>query len=263
MDARGNFVAVWQSYGQNGSMYGIYARRFNAAGKALGGEFRVNTITMYDQQYPAIAVDRSGNFLIVWESYGQDGSSTGIYTRRYNTQGQPFTSEVQVNKYTKSYQARPRVAVDPNGNFIVAWESDGQDGNSYGVYTCKLNNKGQISGSEFRVNKYTKSVQDFPALVSDPAGNILISWTSYGQDSDNDGVFFRAFKTSDQPISSDVQVNIYTRYTQMLPKIAADGLGNFVVVWQDGGQGGSGDGIYARVFTKYYTPGWKFSPVES
>src|SRR5262249_14175194 len=45
MDAAGNFVVVWQSnnQGPTGSGYDIYGQRYNAAGSAVGNEFRVNT----------------------------------------------------------------------------------------------------------------------------------------------------------------------------------------------------------------------------
>ena len=42
--------------------------------------------------------------------------------------------EFRVNTYTTSTQASPSVASDPNGNFVVVWQSDGQDGSGYGVY---------------------------------------------------------------------------------------------------------------------------------
>src|SRR3954449_3824018 len=44
-DAAGNFAVTWQSSGQDGSGLGIYAQRYNAAGVAQGGEFRVNSFT--------------------------------------------------------------------------------------------------------------------------------------------------------------------------------------------------------------------------
>ena len=54
-DADGDFVVAWQSNGntagpdQDASGYGVYARRHNAAGAPLGGEFRVNVTTGEDQ----------------------------------------------------------------------------------------------------------------------------------------------------------------------------------------------------------------------
>jgi len=43
MDAAGDFIVTWSSNGQDGSGYGIYAQRYDAAGTAQGGEFKVNT----------------------------------------------------------------------------------------------------------------------------------------------------------------------------------------------------------------------------
>src|SRR5690242_8722190 len=45
MDAAGNFVVVWTSIGQDGNADGIFARRYDAGGAPLGGEFQVNMYT--------------------------------------------------------------------------------------------------------------------------------------------------------------------------------------------------------------------------
>ena len=49
MDDDGDFVITWQSHGQDGSGWGIYAQRYNAAGVKQGTEFRVNTYTLSHQ----------------------------------------------------------------------------------------------------------------------------------------------------------------------------------------------------------------------
>jgi len=36
----GSYVVAWTSYGQDGSVEGIYAQRFSASGAAVGPEFR-------------------------------------------------------------------------------------------------------------------------------------------------------------------------------------------------------------------------------
>ncbi len=38
-----------------------------------GPEFQVNTYTTGDQESPDVAMDGAGNFIVVWQSYGQDG----------------------------------------------------------------------------------------------------------------------------------------------------------------------------------------------
>ena len=44
----GGFVSVWESLDQDGSQWGVYGQRFDAAGKKVGGEFRVPTTTADD-----------------------------------------------------------------------------------------------------------------------------------------------------------------------------------------------------------------------
>jgi hypothetical protein len=60
------------------------AQRFHSSGVAVGGEFRVNTFTNFDQTSPAIAMDDSGDFVIAWES-----ASFGVFAQRYGAQTPP------------------------------------------------------------------------------------------------------------------------------------------------------------------------------
>ena len=75
---------VWQSNGQDGDGDGVFARRFSAAGVPLATEFQINLDTALAQRSPAVAADGSGNFVVVWESLGQDGDSYGVFARRFN-----------------------------------------------------------------------------------------------------------------------------------------------------------------------------------
>src|SRR5690349_1207315 len=52
MNSAGDFVVAWVSRGQDGSSYGVYAQRYNAAGAPQGTEFRVNTYTPGGQRDP-------------------------------------------------------------------------------------------------------------------------------------------------------------------------------------------------------------------
>jgi hypothetical protein len=90
VSSAGLFVITWQSEGQDGSGYGIYAQRYNGSGIAQGANFQVNTYTANWQTHPDVALDRSGNFVIVWDTFGQDDPITadyGIWYRTYNAAG--------------------------------------------------------------------------------------------------------------------------------------------------------------------------------
>lgn len=80
-----------------------------------------------------MASDPTGNFVVVWNGV-QDGSIDGVFGQRYASSGARLGTEFQVNTYTTGVQADPVVASDPAGNFVVVWQSYGQDGSAYGVF---------------------------------------------------------------------------------------------------------------------------------
>jgi hypothetical protein len=254
MDAAGNFVVTWTSGGQDGAGYGIYAQRYNAAGEAVGSEFRVNSYTTDYQVSPAVAMNAAGNFVVTWMSNVQDGSGWGIYAQRYNAAGVAIGSEFRVNSYTTSDQSYPAVAMDAAGNFVVTWMSLGQDGSGYGIYAQRYNAAGVAIGSEFRVNSYTPYSQRDPAVAMDAAGNFVVTWMSGNQDGYGYGIYAQRYNAAGEAVGSEFRVNSYTTSDQRYPAVAMDGAGNFVVTWTSYGQDGSGSGIFLQKFTPDLTP---------
>lgn len=55
-----------------------------------------------------------------------------------------FGAETIANTTTTSNQTRPAVAQAENGDFIVAWESEDQDGDDYGVYCQVFDSAGNV-----------------------------------------------------------------------------------------------------------------------
>jgi len=72
MNGKGTFVVSWTSMTNVDSSYDIKARRY-VAGVPVGPEFLVNTNSPGAQTEPDVAVDSAGNFVIVWDSWDQDG----------------------------------------------------------------------------------------------------------------------------------------------------------------------------------------------
>lgn len=246
MDTDGNYVIAWQSNGQDGSLYGIYAQRYNAAGVAQGSEFLVNTVTANRQNKPSVAMDADGDFVIAWQSYTQDGSDYGIYAQRYNAAGVAQGSEFQVNTYTTSSQSTPSVAMDANGDFVITWQSYAQDGSGYGIFAQRYNAAGVAQGSEFQVNTFTNNPQNAPSVAMDADGDFVIAWQSFGPDGSGLGISAQRYNAWGVAQGSEFQVNTYTTIYQYDPSVAMDADGDFVIAWQSGGQDGSEYGIYAQ-----------------
>lgn len=103
----GGFVVFWVSGGdQDGSVYGIFGQRYDAAGAPVGGEFQVNTHTEDSQRLPSSATLADGGFVVAWQSSEQDGDEDGIYAQRYDGAGIPIGDEFRVNTHMDSLSVR-------------------------------------------------------------------------------------------------------------------------------------------------------------
>jgi hypothetical protein len=246
MDDFGNFVVVWQSEWQDGDMMGIYAQRYNAAGEVQGGEFKVNTYTTSHQISPSVSMNAAGNFVITWQSARLDGYDWDIYAQRYNAAGMPQGDEFLVNSYRTFTQTCPSVVMDNTGNFVIAWESCGQDGDGDGIYAQRYNAAGISQGSEFLVNTYTTGYQSMPSLGMDKVGNFVITWQGAWQDDFWGGISAQLYNAAGVSQGSEFKVNSCTKYSQYRPSVAMDATGNFVIVWESEQQDGDSSGIYAQ-----------------
>jgi hypothetical protein len=102
-DASGNFVIAWITTGQYTGA-DVMAQRYDVSGAPQGAEFRVNAFTPVGQYAGGVASDAAGNFVVVWTSDLQDGSSLGVFARRYSSSGAALGSEFRVNTYTTNAQ---------------------------------------------------------------------------------------------------------------------------------------------------------------
>ncbi len=207
----------------------------------------MNSSTTDYQRSQDVASDPAGNFVVVWSSYGQDGSDFGIFGQRYDASGGPRGGEFQINSYTTGRQYVPAVDMDAAGNFVVAWKSDGQDGSSYGISARRFDASGVPQGGEFLVNTYTTGIQWDQRVAVDARGAFVIAWAGAGP-GENTGVFSRRFDASGTPLGPELRVNTFTTGPQRMPQLDADANGNFVVSWITFSQDGSDYGIFAQRF---------------
>jgi Ca2+-binding RTX toxin-like protein len=250
LDAEGNFVITWSSYGQDGSGFGIYARRYAQDGTPLSGEFQVNTITDNEQERPAIALDAEGNFIITWASYAENNQ--GIYARRYNQEGIALDNqEFRVNTTLANAQDDPAIAIDSQGNAIIVWQSQTDTG-EWKYYGQRYDNNGLALGGEFLINTtmpghYQPDNHWNPGGVTTlEDGGFVVTWIgenlgpsdSYGQRYDQYG----------NPVGEAFLVNTYTAGGQAQPAVTSFGDNQFVVAWMSNDQDSNGVGIFAQKF---------------
>lgn len=192
------FVVAWASTAPGGDdASGIVARRFDAQGAPLGAELRVNTYTTGEQTHPAVAAAADGAFVVVWASYGQDGSGFGVFGQRFDASGARQGDEFQVNTYTTGAQLWPAAAMASDGAFLVVWESAGQDGSGDAVIGRLFGADGAARWTEHRINGTTVNAQEDAAVAADARGGFLAVWE--GGDGGSDGVHGRRLFRAPRP----------------------------------------------------------------
>lgn len=140
----GSIVVVWKSYSQDSvGGWGIFGQRYDVTGVPSGGEFQVNTYTLFHQYNPTITATLDGGFVVAWTdsddySGGQDGSQGGIYMQRYAADGSPVGDETLVNSTTAEHQDDPDIQTLEDGSLLVSWQSNLQDGSSFGIFAQKF-----------------------------------------------------------------------------------------------------------------------------
>ncbi|MBX3532127.1 MAG: putative Ig domain-containing protein, partial [Rhizobiaceae bacterium] len=123
--ADGGWVVTWSQ--PDGDQSGIFQRRYDDEGTALGAQARVNTTTASFQSEPEVAALPDGGWVVVWHSGVQDGSSSGVYQQRYDASGDAVGTETLVNVTTAGTQSEASVTALEGIGWIVTWRSQDPD----------------------------------------------------------------------------------------------------------------------------------------
>jgi len=191
-------------------------------------DFQINSTSSHDQNDPAIAMDAHGNFIVLWNSYLQDGNSGGIFAQRFSPDCTPISPEFQINSESSGNQTAPAVAMTPDGNFIVAWQGPGLDQED--IFARRFNAAGAPLGNQFPVNSNTTDRQMFPAVAAAPDGNFVIVWQSqFEMPQQQWNVCFQLYNSSGSPIGTEQNVNLFP--DSLHPDVAMDEYGRFAITW--------------------------------
>jgi len=114
---------VWSYDGQAaGDTLGIEALRLDDAFEATGEPFRVRTEVEGNHWLGDVACGPGGGFVVAGVRTDTDGTTWGVFVRRYDADGQPSGDAVTVNPTPAGDQTEPVVGVAGDGTIVVAWD---------------------------------------------------------------------------------------------------------------------------------------------
>ena len=187
MDSGGDFTFAWTNPD-------VFAQRYNAAGVAQGSAFQVNQNATNVQASPGVAVgmDAAGDAMLAW--VGQNHNA--ILGRRFDSTGQPVTSEFSVSSITGLLNlAAPHVAMNASGALVATWENaDNENVANLDVFAKLYDAAGVDHSGEFIVNQSVPA--SYPGVAIDTAGDFLFAWQSSGQDGNGAGILARRYITN-------------------------------------------------------------------
>lgn len=250
----GGFVVVWIAEEGDGDGLGIVGRRFDGSGAPLADEFVVNVDTEGDQSGPAVGTDGNGNFTVVW--FGPDGDGAGVFGRQFASDGTPAVEQFAVNEQTAGFQGWPDIAMATDGEFTVAWHSENNDGDGFGLAARRFDPAGVPISAEQVVNSFRTGNQVFPRAAIDADKEVVVAWLTSEQDGDGLGIAARLFDAGGVPQAPDFVVNVSTAGDQLEADVAKAPGGDFVVVWT--GSDGVDRGVLGRRFTAQAQAGDEF-----
>ena len=235
----GNSVIVWHG---DATDFDILGQRYAPDGQPSGGEFVVNTITAGTQYKPDMAPLPNGGFVVVWPDHsGQDT----IRARRFDALGIPMGPELQANELSHVSPNHPAIASGGDGRFVIVWID------SFHRVAARLYDAAGIPlGAQFLVATAPLSYDSWPQVAMADDGAFVVVWER--NNSPPADIHGRLFSSAGTPLGADFRVSDNTVAGQVVPKLATNRVGDFVIGWTS--RLGITSDVVARRFTSNGVP---------
>jgi hypothetical protein len=252
MDADGDFVVTWVQNSTNGK--DIYAKAYNANGTSRTdadgntiSEFKVNSRETGVHNFPDIAMDSTGSFVITWESLNQVSKNSGydIYYQRYDSACNALggTAEVQAIQFVGNPTVGSTFNIEYEGRVTAAIPV----GRNTTITATSIQAALNALGLDVEVQAYSSStilVQFGGAKEKNVSQLNVIYYPSKSTQA------ITASTLSDGA-SGESRANNTTTGDQRYPSIDMAQDGSFIITWTSWGQGNDRpyeSNIYAKNF---------------
>ena len=227
-----------------------------------GPEFLINSYLTGDQGNPAtrgpnsaepvIAAHSDGNYVVIWNSDGQDGSSLGLFGQLFNLKDEAIGDEFAINTTVNGNQHNPDVDFFADGSFIVCWQNMAS-ANS-GINAQIFSNDGQKIGCELVIRSTTdvsRYAERVPSIVTLADDKMLVTWSSFQHYSGGNSyeVYGQIISNAGIAQGAAFQINTQDQGNQSESDVQQLSDGNIVVAYTDyfGLTNAGQSGVYAQI----------------
>ncbi len=259
----GAFVVVWQDdyytpddvINEDGSVvlnHDIEARLFYGGGCAKSAQFTINNTRKGEQSTPDVAMDKNGNFAVVWADDADGNGFFEINMRTFDANGTPYNKGIAVNTVASGQQFNPAVSMSPDGDIVVVWE-DYSDTNAAKelkdkrpqIYARGFKVDGTERFPQFNVSSQEdgsfKNFNTVPKVAVAKDGAFVVTWEVRPEPEDVSidiqttypDIKVKSFNSDGSVRTQEVVVNSVTKGPQMQPSVAVNAKGDYFVAYSD------------------------------
>ena len=164
----------------------IYGRCFNPEGNQ-SSIFRINNLTQEDQSYPKIAMNKRGQFVVVWDNYGNHT----IYGQVFGPNCTKIGVEFIVGYHLYVHYPVFNIDMLESGDFIVVWQDLTSDFLRDVSYGQKFHSSGGKINENFTISSTSKIKHPNVKFLNE--NKYVLSWTNFGRDKYYHGIFAQIY----------------------------------------------------------------------
>ncbi|MDX1409979.1 MAG: hypothetical protein R3330_17640, partial [Saprospiraceae bacterium] len=267
MDQAGNAMVVWRQT-DNGTDEVMF-RRYDAIADAWVPSSSLDS-SAYGISEPDVAMDSSGNALVVWNSQLYENGSyyLQVFARYWSADTESWSVTKQISSDDIEGFFNPRIGFDDSGNAIAVWIREPADSNDPDALVYNRYNTGGGSwGSPVEAFDIEKDRYEPLDMAVDAQGNAIVVWVnaddSYLPDAVN-SVQASRFDTVTGNWSVPLRLDSYNAPGEAHdPQVIFDVEGNAHVAWWRDRR--TEPRIFGQVFANRYdaeTGGWNTSAMR-
>lgn len=225
----GSFVIVWEN--TNPSPLHIYAYRIGDSGPAQL-DASLGTLQAASALAPSVAARSDGSYVVTWTD-----ANLNARLGHYSADGSLIGSIVQVNGGVASYAIDVGVDVQDDNSVTVFFAHSMYWTTADGAFIRRFDSSLGATTGEIQLDVDLRAADKSAAQGGlgnsssssfDRAGNLVVAWLTNPQQPGN-GLKAKQFAASGVALGPEIQVTSGSTITS--PEVAADSIGNFVVIW--------------------------------
>ncbi len=243
-------IVVWHGGGPHpvntgsNTSQGLYGRRFDADGTALGDQFFISNINASNAA-PSVIGLADGGFAVAFTAtvFADDPNTRGdVYLRLFDADGTPRSSQTTANsgdqgKESTGFAGVQSVTQLDNGNLVVVWEDKASSAPFNDVYARIFDSAGNALTGDLPISTGNDTEQN-ASVAALEGGGFVVSWEVNFGDGDGYGVKAQTFNDDGSARSGELGVNTHTAGHQQIAHVEGLSDGGFVITWQSVGAGG-------------------------